>query len=147
MTDPNVTKTSSGSVYGGNSKNILAEADPIDMDREFYKKPPDTDGSGSGGGIRISSQDYTFPIHKYKTEINKFVSIRKEDIDYKIGIITQCSVDRLNRLKSMVNCWTGIISVAVYIKNLSELFILQNIFDKDLKNQSNINIYIHTIYA
>eukprot|EP01084_Bolivina_argentea_P240634 404187_1 len=116
----------------GNSFKISAEADPLDRDKEFYKKPP----NGDNDGISISVQDFSFPIYKYKTEINKFVSICDNYIDKKkIGIVSQCSVDRINRLKAMSERWNGIISVSIYIKNLNELFIVQNIFEKDLKKK------------
>lgn len=136
--------------YAGNAFdfNILAEADPLDRDKEFYKKPP----FGDSDGISITAQDYSFPIYKYKTKINKFVSICDDINKYnKIGIITQCSVDRLNRLKAMVQRWkNGVISVSIYIKNLNELFIIKNIWNEFIKpkcNKNNISIFIHLVFA
>ena len=38
-----------------------------------------------------------------------------------ITIVTQCSIDRLPQLRSMCQAWSGIVSVAVYIKENVEL--------------------------
>eukprot|EP01084_Bolivina_argentea_P240632 404184_1 len=125
------------------TKYMKAKADPIDMDKEFYKKPP----NGDADAVSVRAEDFTFPIYKYKTKSNKFVSAcgDNDELNNKIGIVTQCSVDRMDRLKAMSDHWDGIISVSIYIKNLNELFIVQNMFETEFKNKKNIKI--HLIFA
>jgi len=95
---------------------------PDGVDMYGGAEPQDDEDLPPESGTKVLSDDnvYEFPIYEYNKE-DRWLSSKKARTDDMITIVTQCSIDRLPQLRSMCQAWSGIISVAIYIKENVEL--------------------------
>eukprot|EP00485_Elphidium_margaritaceum_P012844 CAMPEP_0202706662 /NCGR_PEP_ID=MMETSP1385-20130828/19053_1 /ASSEMBLY_ACC=CAM_ASM_000861 /TAXON_ID=933848 /ORGANISM="Elphidium margaritaceum" /LENGTH=459 /DNA_ID=CAMNT_0049365181 /DNA_START=313 /DNA_END=1692 /DNA_ORIENTATION=- len=90
---------------------------------------------------------YSFPVHSYRTEVNKLSNISDDEWStIQVAIVTQCSMDRLPQLSAMCKHWKeGIISATVYVKADDHIDIIVQKFETEWSRYSRIQV--HVVYA
>lgn len=94
-------------------------------------------------GLRAVFETIPFFSNGTKIDRNQFIE-NNEPYPYKISLITQTTIDRLNKVSLMAERWMAPISVAVLIKNTTELESLETFLKETpiIKQYCDVHILI-----